>query len=81
MKVILGSFQVWVRRLGNLKNSRRFYFEKAWAMDEECRKIIGESWGVCQGQGHLKEVMDKLAECAFSDDGWVYKKYGKIKKI
>ena len=32
VKVFLGPSQVCVRRLGNSKNSRRFYFEEVWAM-------------------------------------------------
>ena len=72
-KVILCPSQVWVRRLGNSKNKRRFHFEEAWAMDNK-------SWGISQGQDLLKEVLDKLADCSFSIDDWGYKKYNKIKK-
>lgn len=37
-------------------SSKRFHFELAWTKEEECEKVIRESWGAMEGDTFLVDI-------------------------
>ncbi|KAL5544745.1 hypothetical protein UlMin_008529 [Ulmus minor] len=80
IKVLLRGSSVWVTKSPLSCRSRRFYFEKAWVTDDECRNLLESTWQESGIGVDVDHIVARLNLCAEKTGAWGNHKFGKIRR-